>query len=115
MADFQPGEIVDIVIKGGRIDAIEKNWVHVVMPTGTTARVELTDHEGVRITRVAPAEWPPQPGDIWGDGADERYFVRDNNTLVPRGVGGNVQPNYLMQVLGPLSLVHREQQDGGAE
>src|SRR5690606_14221389 len=74
---FKPGDIVDITIEGARVRAIRGE--DIVDPSyeteGCVASVALTESvtvevaltESVTIERVAPAEWPPRPGDLWRD------------------------------------------------
>lgn len=122
MSDFKPGEIVDITIKGAQVDEVGRNGLHVVMPNGTTAHIELSNYEGITIERVAPAEWPPRPGDLWRDQHGAVWFAAD---LVDDGgdpaiymlasrEDRQVAPDYCNETYGPLTLVHREdEQDGG--
>jgi len=65
--ELKHGDLADITITGARLELVEKNRQHFVMPTGTTVTVEMTNDPGVNIVRLAPAEWPPQPGDLWRD------------------------------------------------
>ena len=67
MSEFKPGEIVDITIKGARV----VNWspfiYELTVEHGADANSDRTafdlTRDQVTVERVAPAEWPPRPGD----------------------------------------------------
>lgn len=141
MAEFRDGEIVDVAIKGARVvNSYPTRRDH--EDTGLVLVVQLTDDTGaladgrsvavnlkspgVSVTRVAPAEWPPQVGDLWRDRDGDLWFgcvyydIHNDThvTLSPArakhtqawGEGG---AEAARQEYGPLTLVHREQQAGG--
>lgn len=63
--------------------------------------------------QVAPAEWPPQPGDVWSDGTGQVWFFylseHDNSLSIRNATGGYV-PDYPQEHLlhiGGLRLRHR--------
>jgi hypothetical protein len=72
MSEFQPGDIVDIVIKGVRIDFPGNDAVlpSFVGEHGSSypipARAEIT-------VRPLPDNWPPLPGDLWRLEEDEPF------------------------------------------
>lgn len=74
MSDYRPGEIVDVTIKGVRIAATED----AIPPMDPRGLLVIADEHGdlyplppqAAITRVAPAHWPPQEGDVWRRDAD---------------------------------------------
>lgn len=74
MTDYKPGEVVDITIRGVRI----------ARPRMATS-VTITDEHGVTyqmpphavVERVAPAAWPPRPGDLWRDRRSYLWFAAD--------------------------------------
>lgn len=68
--ELQPGEVVDITIKGARIAAITDTHLYAESGNGETVRVSHS-MSGVSVERVAPAEWPPQPGDVWREDIPE--------------------------------------------
>ncbi len=111
MPDFQPGEIVDIAIKGARIArSVEGWWIVVDDGHGNEFRIPHASS----ITRVAPAEWPPLKNDVWRDRTGDLYIGRAfaaGPALF--GVDGEHDADDVLQRYGPLTLVHREQQDGG--
>ncbi|GAA3223021.1 hypothetical protein [Actinocorallia longicatena] len=126
MADFQVGEVVDITIKGVRFLAPaedEGGSVVIRAADGTEGWIMPPQAE---IARVAPAEWPPQPGDLWRDRDGDTWhgvLVDDNDTVdepytvlgAGRSSKNNAveEPGQILEWHGPLALVHREQQDGG--
>jgi len=90
---FKPGDIVDITIEGARVRAI---------------RGEDT------VERVAPAEWPPRPGDVWLD-AGGRAWTALRGRMFPVTSTRGESADAALAIYGPLTLVHREdEQDGGA-
>lgn len=128
MSDLRPGEVVDVTIKGVRI----------ARPRSATS-VTITDEHGTAyqmppqaaIERVAPAEWPPQAGDLWAGPKNERWFAamylgdpddpKDwegcnsegwRVVLVPLEVGpyggSEERPDDALRTRGPLTLVYRE-------
>ncbi|HEY9476523.1 MAG TPA: hypothetical protein VIS06_22075 [Mycobacteriales bacterium] len=127
MATFQPGEIVDITIKGARVESHDGDGM--IVNLGGTARITIpvvlpSDSATVTVEGVAPAEWPPQPGDLWrsadgrvwfaADRADYNYDSADQIVMISEGAwryGDDRTPQDLNRNAGPLTLVRRE---GGA-
>lgn len=82
---FEIGELVDITIRGAKVVntyPIRRDGCDM----GTVLVAEYTDGEhrnvavglsapSVTVERVAPAEWPPQPGDLWRDKHEDLWFV----------------------------------------
>lgn len=115
MPDFKIGEVVNITIEGVRITRPR-------MATGVT----ILDKHGVphvmppqaAVTRVAPADWPPRPGDLWHDRNGCPWFAADihdeaetdeeNLVLIPVWELSGFAPDPVIQKYGPLTLVHRE-------
>lgn len=132
MTEFQRDEVVDITIKGVRIGALtDRNiWI-----CDGERQFEMPPQAA--ITRVAPAGWPPQPGDLWrredfdqpepaDDGPDlglwfahfDHALDRGDARLVLVPAHGDLEyaetnPEKLRASGGRWTLVHREQQDGG--
>ncbi|WP_119728375.1 hypothetical protein [Thermomonospora amylolytica] len=123
MTRFQPGEIVNITIKGVRI----------ARPRSATA-VTITDEHGVTyqmppqaaVEPVAPAEWPPQVGDVWRDHEGDLWFTQElleeNGSQVvfaPAQSGeyghSDADPDDALRRYGPMTLVYRKlvELDGG--
>jgi hypothetical protein len=115
MSDFKPGEIVDVVIKGVRVDEQGPNGcVSIVAeaPNGLCGHWLMPPQAA--ITRVAPAEWPPQPGDLWRDASGCLLFTRDlfegDVSMAPAaGTLDEETPARAWEIFGPLTLVHREE------
>lgn len=125
-APFQPGEIVDVVIKGVRVRHEDADGVVTVLaenPLGAVTWYEMPPQAA--ITRVAPAEWPPLPGDKWRDGEGRPWFAIDVTDPVcheeqfvalVNTFGARLTNPYADVVkYGPFTLVHREEQDAPAE
>lgn len=111
MSGFQPGEIVDIAIKGVRIGTP-------AAPGNQVIGVVIEDETGMRfamppqaaITRVAPADWPPCYKDVWLTDIgpmllsyQERFVQADGKDM-----GGY---EFVLAQHGPLTLVYREGAD----
>lgn len=64
---FGPGELVNVRADGARVMDDTASWAagQKVVRLGPVL-VDLTDATVV-VERVAPKEWPPQPGDKWTD------------------------------------------------
>lgn len=124
--EVQVGEVVDITIKGARVAPAggmpNTLFVRFVDDAGTLREVGLPDSSHVTVERVGPPEWPPQVGDLWR-GRDGLYFAADiheiDETDQPKIVmvwtyeDYRTTPDKLLQHEGPLTLVHREDTEGG--
>ncbi|SCL43216.1 hypothetical protein GA0074692_6769 [Micromonospora pallida] len=120
---FQPGELVRIEID--RATVVRRGGPgHLVLAVdGVQLPALLVDLAGVRVERVAPAEWPPVPGDLWradDEGVWFAHLYRTSGTyprtelrMIPmHDDGGRYSfPDKLLAVQGPMRLVHREQAD----
>src|SRR5690606_6600575 len=105
---FKPGDIVDITIEGARVRAIRGEDIvdHLSYETeGFVASVALT--ESVTVERVAPAEWPPRPGDVWLD-AEGRAWTALRGRMFPVTSTRGESADAALATYGPLTLVHRE-------
>ncbi|WUI02071.1 hypothetical protein OHR68_09775 [Spirillospora sp. NBC_00431] len=129
MSTIQPGEYGDITIKDARISTAHESTG--VLHAKTQAGGFLTfkpDDPQVTFERVAPAEWPPRPGDLWRDRDGDTWhsvLVDDDDTADEAYVilrpgrsskhHGTAELHDIVQWHGPLTLVHREdEQDGSA-
>lgn len=131
MSGYQPGEIVDVTIRGARVDQYE-----VLSDLGTNENDEPREYltvkcgeagdeitlvvntRGITVERVAPAEWPPQPGDVWkakpsdvwGGGI---YFARDLSNLDNEPAGSVIRlvgaSEYCDGTYDPADLARRHQ------
>lgn len=79
--EFEPGEVVDITIEGARVKRHGGSGFLVLIVDGREL-VLMVDLECVTVERVAPPEWPPQPGDLWHEdrpedrGGPETWFAQ---------------------------------------
>lgn len=87
MTAAQVGDLVDIAIKGVRVTDVRPDGsvviacyddrVHGVFPMPPQAAIKC----------VTPANWPPQPGDVWSDGCPfTRSWFAQRRESVPAGV-----------------------------
>lgn len=125
MSTFQPGEIVDITIKGARVEHVTTEGFD--GDATKVAQVVVYDADGrpyyitfppswdtVAVERRAPAEWPPRAGDLWRDRAGEVWFAfRDRAVFLvpmyPVDISrSGLEPARVMRAVGPLKLMHRE-------
>ncbi|WP_141576075.1 hypothetical protein [Actinomadura sp. WMMA1423] len=119
MADgFKRGEFVDIAIKGVRVAAEHKGLVSIVAdhPDGEPAHYAMPPQ--AKVTRVAPAEWPPRAGDLWRDCENDVWFaVEDSDgeiTMVCQvDACPSRSPSELIRTLSPLAFVYREDEQDG--
>lgn len=121
MIELQPGETVDITIRGARvaytIDNIDKQ-------TTSTFKIGVYDNQdryltippndlpNVDVRRVTPADGEPQPGDIWRDATGERYFAygqRNNGVAFCSVIEGNFRSWQHLHAgsCGPITLEYR--------
>lgn len=119
-SDFKPGEIVDITIKGARVDGVapDLNLLAVDLTPqispGSVQALDLPLADNVTVERAAPAEWPPRAGDLWRSTRGNIWFVAEKQRMIPAGGGRAETPTIVLGTFGPLTLVHREdEQDGG--
>lgn len=137
MTEYQHGEIVNITIKNARvgIKGVDSDprrlyvdlgaWDDGVNKGREWGMTFPTTVESVTVERVAPAEWPPQPGDVWRDRHGTRWFATDiadydeaSNrvvSMVSQGSYSYGEPrpaDALNAQYGPLTLVYREPVEG---
>jgi hypothetical protein len=131
---FKPGEVVDITIKGVRVHQLDDHGCVSILadshhPDAHHGAIQDSFQmpPQAAVTRVAPAEWPPQVGDLWRDQFGDLWFAYqgygpDGETYVGLRCAidkvteawGDQIVHSVNQEYGPLTLVHREdQQDGG--
>lgn len=123
MPDFKPGELVDVTIKGVRIHEANTDGAVMIIAedrNGVAARYAMPPQAGVE--RVAPAEWPPRPGDKWRDRHGSAWFAfygleAREVFMIPadpvRGPLATPTPATVLGKLSPLTLVHREDDQNG--
>lgn len=71
--EFQVNERVDVLLKDVRIHRI--NGKEMTVAVGYEVVTFNLGYEEVDVTRVCPAEWPPQQGDLWEDATGVRWFA----------------------------------------
>lgn len=109
--EIKSGDLVTVTVKGVRLGAT------------SDIRVTVTDERGElwvlpptsEVERVAPAEWPPQVGDLWRMRGGSRFVcVRDFDAPGGYEVAmvnvANGSERYMPHELVPVELVYR--QDG---
>jgi hypothetical protein len=124
---FQPGEIVEIriprakVIKAANLtednpgpDAPASD-LYVEIDEALDLRIALPLSQ-IRVSRVAPKEWPPQPGDLWATADDTRWLAcaGDDDYVYLTGRLGGIEPDVALEAYGPLRLLYREGSASGA-
>ncbi|TDC25941.1 hypothetical protein E1211_30515 [Micromonospora sp. 15K316] len=130
MTDLKPGEHVNITIENATIVEVSRHALAINLPgtepNGVKGFITINpNREGVDVTRVAPAEWPPIQGDLWRDAYKTLWFVYRYES----GIGtshrvetrmtsasenthsGSMSPDRLLSERGPVTLVHREYPD----
>jgi hypothetical protein len=115
MTEYQDGEYVRIVIDTARVQKEDAGWLECLL--GAYRCVVPLDGPGVTVERVAPAEWPPQPGDLWHDRTQTSWFAADvadiGETDLPDIVlvsedNHRLVPDEVNQRYGPMTLEHRK-------
>lgn len=111
---FQPGEIVDITIKGVRVvNEYPSGALKIAAENGDVFDMPPQ----AAITRANPVGWPPRKNDVWRDRFGELLIgavYAAEGPLLRSVDGSNYDEVYALGNLIPLSLIHREEQDGGA-
>jgi hypothetical protein len=103
------GELVDITIRGARVEAFNAGYTTFAPKGGAHITIE-TGSVGVDITRVAPIEWPPQPGDVWDDAHGGSWWARpdsEEDLTLQSEKGGSDYPDWVLQSYGPMRLAFR--------
>lgn len=66
--------------------------VHLDYAAGRRSTVFVQDEQDVTVERLAPAEWPPRPGDLWRDKHGDLWFFysdpTDEDVICGRTAGG---------------------------
>lgn len=116
MSDYQPGDIVDITIKGARVSRFDATDDLLTIGYGdhnfaTTLDIRPTV---AVVERVAPPKWPPRPGDLWRDGHGILWFASavppDDELRMHSASGGRWSIGHVGQLddNAPWTLVHRQ-------
>jgi hypothetical protein len=120
---YTVGELVDVTIRGARVLGVSKKWASKFTEPPALLDLEVSEDwhpvidvraPGVTVARVAPAEWPPRPADVWydrnnspwavlGDAADGSVEMR----LVWDRRGQWLDPAEVLGAVGPMRLEYR--------
>jgi hypothetical protein len=105
-------ELVNVSIRGARVAEVDRTLDGspvVELVTSHVLRLPLA-MRGVTVERVAPAEWPPQAGDVWRDRDGRKWFVRyvDGEPYMVSTTEDNGSPEYVLDEHGPMTLHDRE-------
>lgn len=121
---FKPGDRVRVTIEGTVYtspagSAGELYFTYRVDTTDVCLRVH-SKSSAVEVEHRAPAEWPPQPGDLWRDKhGDLWFFYIDPSAFGSRSIIGRTAKGGRwseedrasegqLQANAPWSLVHRD-------
>jgi hypothetical protein len=116
MSGYRPGEIVNITIRGARVERIhgeylelnlgeafellgEDQYLHLSLPLDSAATVE----------RGTPADWPPQLDDLWRDSTGGLWYrnrTRQGDSRMVNAVGHQVSPEVLLDESPVLVFRH---------
>ncbi|MGI5418689.1 hypothetical protein [Actinomadura luteofluorescens] len=121
---LKPGEYVDVAIKGVRVvEQDEHGCVTVRADAHDGGPAHWPMPPQAAVSRVAPAEWPPRAGDLWRDRHGVVWFAADVHDIEETDVPEIVlvyphedfrqAPDVCNQQAGPLTLVHREDEQDG--
>lgn len=127
MTDTQPtfahGDIVNVTISGARVvgfpsDVLctEYDLASPWMDDAKTFKNNLVlNAPGLTVERVAPAEWPPRPGDLWRDNHGALWFASESQPdagdlrmHTATGTRWSVGHDGQLEDNGPWTLVYRE-------
>lgn len=81
MTERQPGDTVDVQIRGARVVESETMWIELRYDHKQYSVGLRPDVDAVTITRAAPPEWPPQAGDTWRTAGGVRQIFAADGTL----------------------------------
>jgi hypothetical protein len=102
-------ELVNVTIRGARVEELDcpGDDTFATLALGSY-RVPIALHApGVTVERVAPAEWPPQLGDIWADRNGSEWFTVKSGRMLDGTGGGWSDPQEVVSGFGPMRLVRR--------
>lgn len=123
MSGFKVGEHVTVTIKGRVTEAADDLLLIEYATEGDIIGEApiVPNAEAVAIERTAPAEWPPQPGDLWRDKNNDIWFAADVHdgaetdqpqiVMVFSREDYRLTPDEMNQRHGQLTLVHRDGAD----
>lgn len=112
------GDLVDIEIRGAKVESVDDVGMAVLsLPQHSWRPTVNLRAAGVHVERLAPAEWPPLPGDLWRDQHGALWFAFDSpgvGLCMRTATGGRSSAGHEGQIEdnGPWVLVYREPVDG---
>lgn len=135
MTELKKGDRVRVIVEGTVQVAYadrraDYGTVTITYPTEHEQAARLTVYENaeaVRIEHIAPAAWPPRPGDLWRDRDGELWFfhahANDKKQIIGRTADGlrwysadkSSDFGGLIDTNSPWTLVRREDNDPAEE
>jgi hypothetical protein len=126
MADFKIGELINVTMRGLRIESIDDVGIAQCSLPGEAWRPTVNLRAEVDIERVAPEQWPPRHGDLWCDASgrlwagmqvttedddtvDEPYVVLIAVDAAKRS--RSFDQREVLENYGPVSLQYRRPSD----
>ena len=112
-AAIQPGDFVNVTIRGVRVDDQNPDGgVTIVTQYTTDGRSAFWPMPPqAAVERIAPALWPPCQGDLWRDGRQRLWLAVEGTdeklVMVCADGGATRQPDELLMT-GSVQLVHSE-------
>ncbi|MGI5201692.1 hypothetical protein ACQEU6_08930 [Spirillospora sp. CA-108201] len=109
---YDPDEMIEVTLKPVRVHRQGPDGtvtIKVPTPDGGTAHWPLPPQ--AEIKRVAPADWPPQDGDVWGDRHDRDWFAVTPARLLPASGGREEHVSDFLRKYGPPELRYRKSTD----
>lgn len=111
-AAVQPGDFVNVTIRGVRINEQDAHGcVSVIAEADTGDLSSYLMPPQAAVERIAPALWPPCQGDLWRDGRKRVWLAvqRPGESLVMVCADGETtrQPDQLLMT-GSVELMHSE-------
>ncbi|MEV4458499.1 hypothetical protein [Microbispora sp. NPDC049633] len=125
--ELRPGDRVRVTITGIVREAYagdRKYFTTIAYASSETDTMCVTlpsSVPGVAFEYLAPAEWPPRPGDLWHDRAGDPWFAGQADFDEPvrmigrSGTAYPDDPEVLLRAWGPMTLVHRQDEAKGGE
>lgn len=110
-SDAYPPVGAHVVVRlRGRIAAIgpreDVKGVRVALDAEGRQSTVIAAEGCAEIERIAPAEWPPHPGDIWADGDGTEYFfyadTRGDKMLLARTCNGQFIDRWVRNQYSPI-------------
>ncbi|MER7002243.1 hypothetical protein ABT297_04230 [Dactylosporangium sp. NPDC000555] len=114
-ARYEVGELVNLEFRAVPVVRFDERHLTCALPEDGGQLVMPLDHPGLTVTRVAPREWPPQPGDIWEDARGEQWFARSHPEIdgpalahVDAVRNSEWDAGTILDAHGPMRLAYRK-------